>query len=86
MGLLILTGVVGLAIGIWLGLPGRYTQDVEEIEQIMDSGGGRRRKTKRAFTPMAWIQRRTDASVTKDRRRRTGRSGFSLESPKDRDR
>lgn len=82
---LILTGVAGLAIGIWLGMPGRYTQTPDEIEQIMQSGGARRRKTKRVFTPMAWLQRRADAGVAKERRRRTGRAGLKLERPEDRD-
>jgi hypothetical protein len=83
---LIVTGVVGLAIGLWLGMPGRYSQTPEEIERIMAAGGGRRRKTKRVFTPMAWLQRRADAGVAKDRRRRTGRSGLKLERPDDRER
>ena len=83
---LIITGVVGLAIGIWLGMPGRYAQTPDDIEKIMESGGARRRKTKRVFTPMAWMQRRTGSAVTKDRRRRTGRSGMKLERPEERER
>jgi hypothetical protein len=85
MGFLILTGIVGLGIGIWLGMPGRYTQSADDIQRIMETGGARRRKSKRMFTPMAWLQRRAEQSVTQDRRRRTGSSGFKLESPEDRD-
>ncbi len=85
--LVILTGVVGLAIGIWLGMPGRYTQTPDEIEQIMESGGARRRRTKRIFTPLAWMQRQISTSgPSADRRRKRGsRSGFKIESPEDRD-
>lgn len=81
---LILTGVVGLAIGVWLGLPGRYSQTTDEIEEIMESGGRRRRRTKRVFTPLAWMQRQVSSrSPSADRMRaRGGRTrGFKLESP-----
>ncbi len=88
LALLILTAVAGLAIGVWLGMPGRYDQSADDIEQIMDSGGRRRRKTKRIFTPMAWIQRNVSSSgPSRDRRKSRGRrSGFKLESPEERER
>lgn len=84
---LILTGVLGLAVGIWLGMPGRYTQTPEDIEQIMESGGARRRRAKRIFTPLAWMQRQISTSgPSADRRRKRGsRSGFKLESPDERE-
>ena len=84
-GFLILTGILGLGIGIWLGLPGRYTQSSEDIEQIMESGLGRRGRRKRVFTPIAWMQRNASAKDTasRGRRRGRGRSGFKLESPED---
>lgn len=84
---LIVTGVLGLAIGVWFGMPGRYTQTPEEIEQIMESGGARRRRAKRIFTPLAWMQRQISTSgPSADRRRKKGsRSGFKLESPEDRE-
>jgi len=80
----VITCVVGLGLGIWLGLPGRYTQSVDEIDEIMSSGGRRRRKVKRVFTPMAWMQRNVSSKSTPSRGRRSGRgrsSGFQLESP-----
>jgi len=85
--LLVLTGVVGLAIGIWLGLPGRYSQTPEDIERIMESGGRRRRRAKRIFTPLAWMQRQISAGTPSSERRKRGgrRSGFKLESPEDRE-
>ena len=74
----ILGAVVALAWGVWLGLPGRYAQRVEDIEEIMDSGIGRRRKVKRIFTPVAWLQRQI--SARSNRRNR----GFQVKSPDDR--
>jgi hypothetical protein len=81
--LMVLGALAALALGIWLGLPGRYSQTHEEIDQIMEAGGGRRRRTKRTFTPLAWMQRRADARSSARRGGRGG-SGFKLESPDDR--
>lgn len=77
----ILLAIVALGVGIWLGMPGRYTQTVDEIEEAMERGGGRRRTVKKVFTPLAWMQR--NASAKGSSRRRT-RGGFNLESPDDR--
>ena len=74
-------GAVGaLALGIWLGLPGQYTQTPEEIEEIMKAGGGRTRKVKRHFTPLAWLQRKASAKSSV----RRSRGGFKIERPEDR--
>ena len=76
-----IAGAVGaLALGIWLGLPGRYEPDLDEIERTMELGVGRTRKVKRRFTPLAWVQRQLSARGGGSRRRR----GFTLESPDDR--
>jgi len=86
-GALILTALIGLGLGIWLGMPGRYTQKTDEIEKIMEAGGGRTRRVKRAFTPMAWMQRSVSSRSTPSRgRRQSGSrgSGFKLESPDER--
>lgn len=74
----ILVALAALAMGVWMGLPGRYTQSADDIEEVMASGQGRRRKVKRTFTPLAWLQRKASASGSRDRR------GFKLESPDDR--
>ena len=76
----ILGAVAAVAFGVWLGLPGRYQPDLEEIERSMESGTGRTRKVKRRFTPVAWVQRKLSARGGNARRRR----GFNLESPDDR--
>jgi len=73
----IVGGLVALGLGIWLGLPGRYEQSVDEVESRMLEGRGRSRKAKRHFTPLAWIQRQLSArsSPPSDRR------GFRVRHP-----
>lgn len=83
---IVATAIVGLMIGMWMGMPGRYTQSADEIDKIMEAGGARRRRTKRIFTPMAWVQRHVSAKSSASRGRRESRgrrSGFKLESPDD---
>ena len=86
---LVITALVGLGFGVWLGMPGRYTQSIEDIEKVMDAGGGRRRKVKRVFTPIAWMQRNASSKSTPSRGRRQARGqrrgGFQLESPDERE-
>jgi hypothetical protein len=83
-GLIIKIGLVvaALAWGVWLGLPGRYTQTAKDIEEVMERGGGQRRKVKRRFTPLAWMQRNISARSGGSHQR--GRSGFKLKSPDER--
>lgn len=76
----ILVALAALGLGIWLGLPGRYEQTVEEIERNMDEGRRHSRKVKRHFTPLAWIQR----SLKARGERAAPRRGFKLERPEDR--
>ena len=38
----ILGALLALGLGVWLGLPGRYSQPIEEIEEAMERGGGGR--------------------------------------------
>lgn len=81
---LAVTGVIGLGIGIWLGLPGRYSQTQDEIEQRMESGGMVRRPLpKRSVNPLAWLQRKASSrNPSRDRRQgRNSRSRFTLELP-----
>ncbi len=84
MALLVL-GILGLAVGIWFGLPGRYQQTSDDIERLMERGGGtRRRRQKREISPLAWIQRKLSASGRPPKP--TRRRGFRLEAPEERDR
>jgi len=83
MALLILA-VLGLALGVWLGLPGRYEQTPDDIERLMERGGGtRRRRAKREISPLAWLQRKLSPGKPPPQ---TRRKGFRLESPEERDR
>jgi hypothetical protein len=82
LALKIIVGVAALALGFWLGLPGRYTQTPEDIEHDMEwrrSGGTYR--VKRSFTPFAWLFRKPSARMDRSRSRRP----FHLESPDDKD-
>lgn len=51
----ILGGVVALGLGVYLGLAGQYRPDFEELDEALGSGG-RTRKVKRVFTPLAWLR------------------------------
>jgi hypothetical protein len=84
---LVVTALIGLGIGVWFGMPGRYSQTSEDIEDIMRTGAGKRGRRKRIFTPLAWVRRGVSAKDTPSRGRRQGRgrAGFSLESPDDRE-
>lgn len=76
----ILGAVLAVALGVWLGLPGRYDPDMDELERNMILGTGRTRKVKRHFTPLAWIQRKLSPRSSEATRRR----GFKIERPEDR--
>lgn len=83
---LAVTGVLGLGIGIWLGMPGRYAQTQDEIDQRMALGGAARRPLKkRSVNPLAWMHRKANSrAASRDRRAgRNTRSKFSLEAPDD---
>jgi len=75
----ILGALVALGIGIWLGMPGRYSQTLDEIDRSLDSPSRRSRKVKRHFTPMAWLHRKASSRSQRPQARR----GFKLESPDD---
>ena len=79
LALKILGAVLALAVGIWLGMPARYSQTTEDLERTMDSGLGRTRKVKRHFTPFAWMQRKAPVRSRRPKMRRS----FHLESPED---
>lgn len=76
----IVGAVVALAIGVWLGMPGRYSQTQDELSRSLDNPALRSRKVKRHFTPMAWFQRKAAARSE----RPSARRGFKMESPDDR--
>jgi hypothetical protein len=75
----ILIGLAAVGLGIWLGLPGKYDQTLEDIERNMELGR-ERQKVQRHFTPLAWIQRK----VTARGHLRQTRHAFRMERPEDR--
>lgn len=81
-------GLVGAALlafawGIWLGRPRRYTQSVEDIGEVMDAGGRRRRKAKQRLSPLAWLHRSVRVRGSRDLRKGRGGRGFRIEAPDD---
>lgn len=78
----ILGAVAALLLGVWLGLPGRYDRDLDEIDRVMDAGGSKRKRTKRVWTPLNWFRKDPRAS---DLRRRGQRRHFGTVAPRKRD-
>ncbi len=76
----IVAAIAAVGLGVWLGLPGRYEQPLEDIERTLEDGFGRPRKVKRRFTPLAWVQRKISVSSGGQQRRK----GFKIERPNDR--
>ena len=70
--------MIALGVGIWLGLPGRYEQSIDELEKSLDAKQRRRRRKKRSISPLAWVQR---SGKSADARR--GGLSFKIEDPDD---
>jgi len=77
----ILGGVLALGVGLYMGGAGQYRPDHDEIEQAL-SEGGMSRRTKRHFTPLAWLRQSHERS-SHIRRRTRGASTrrFDLIAP-----
>jgi hypothetical protein len=75
----ILGGPLALALGVYFGMAGQYRPDPEELDQAL-APGGRTRKVKRAFTPLAWL-RGMQERPSHSRRRGGSRRHFSLVEP-----
>ena len=66
-----LSFVIALAGGIWLGLPRRYEQSLDEIDQRLDEEG-QHQKVRRHRTVFNLLQGNLERGSHR-RRRRTGR-------------
>ena len=73
----ILGGLVAVAIGLYLGLAGRYRPDPDEVDASL-TGKRLSKKAKRHFTPLGWLRRDEKAS---SRRRRGSSRRFDLIDP-----
>jgi hypothetical protein len=80
LALKIIGALAAVGLGVWLGLPGRYEQSLDEVERNMVLGTGKSHKVKRVFTPLAWLQRKLSPRGSEPKRRRA----FSLEHPDER--
>lgn len=75
---LAVVALIGLAWGLWLGMPGRDRPSADDIERAMDGTPRRRRgRAKRSINPFAWMRRKAEAPPSRTR-------GFKLKSPDDR--
>jgi hypothetical protein len=66
----ILGAVAALALGVWLGLPGRYESDPEEIDRVLGEEGTGRARATRHFLVVDWFFRGLKRSRKKPRGRR----------------
>ena len=77
----ILGGLLALGVGLYMGSPGRYRPDPDEIEKALSKDGSSR-KAKRHFTPLGWLRKNQERS-SRIRRRSRGASSrrFNLVAP-----
>lgn len=81
---LVLGGVAALVFGIWLGSPGQYEQDLEEIEGLIDKQRPRRQATRHFTFLNAVFNRKAPPRARKRHQaRRTPFSGLSQAPPRD---
>lgn len=65
----VVLGVLALALGIWLGLPGRYEQTHQELDEAMRRPGGRPNKARRHFMVLDWLRNERRGSERRRQRR-----------------
>jgi len=68
--LYIFSGIVALAFGVYLGLPGRYDQSLDDIDERLDQEG-EHAKAERKNTVISILHRKVQPGS--DRRRSTAR-------------
>jgi hypothetical protein len=77
----ILGAVAALALGIWLGLPGRYERDLDEIDRALGEDGIGRARATRHFLVVDWFFR----GLKKSRKKPQGRRHFHTVTRRDTD-
>lgn len=79
LALQILGALVALAVGIYLGMPGRFDQSMDEIEDRLSEPGSRHNRAQRHFTFINALARDTRERGSERRRREaTERQPFRL--------
>lgn len=71
--LLVLALLVAVGVGVWLGLPGRYEQSLDEIDERLGETGMKHRTAKRRMTFINLMRKEERGSK---RRRSPGRTPF----------
>ena len=72
----ILGGIVALVFGLWLGSAGAYRHRPEEIDEVLERGGGRRHQVRRRFVAVDYLMRKR--RVSERRARSDNRRLFDL--------
>lgn len=77
---LAVVALIGLAWGLWLGMPGRDRPNADDIERAMEAGTHRPRRgrAKRSLNPLAWLRRKADPPPSRSRK------GFKMKAPDER--
>ena len=74
----ILIGIVAIGFGIFLGRPRRYERPLDEVDKALDESRGRRQWTKRHFTPLDLLRKKSRGSE----RRRGEQGRFKTVDPR----
>jgi len=75
----ILGAVAALALGIWLGLPGRYESDPKEMDRMLGEDGIGRARATRHFLVVDWFFR----GLKKSQKKVGGRRHFHTVASRD---
>ena len=68
---LVLAVLVALGVGIWLGMPGKYDRNLDELDERLSESGKSRRKVKRHLIFIDMLRKSQRGS-----QRRRGRTPF----------
>jgi len=67
--LLVLGGVIALGVGIYLGLPGEYQVNRDELEDALSKTQSKHKRVKRRFTPLDYLFRKKSESSLRNKER-----------------
>ena len=67
--LLVLGGVIALGVGIYLGLPGEYQVNRDELDKALSKTHSKHNKVQRRFTPLDYLFRNKRESSLRNKER-----------------